>query len=199
MTLHQINQYIRIGWRLLFIVLFIVLFFCSCSSRKTQTEKIKEVQKIEISEVVKEKQTTETKVYTNIKEVTEIKVDKEKNIVTETKTIKPIDATKKSNYKGIEFENAEINETKTTDLSKEKYVSIKDFSKAIIIAEKAIKEAERLTKLNAELKKELKNKKTEKTYSWWNVLWLLLLIPIYYLYRKYLHKWFLINIFTRGK
>jgi len=178
------TKYIKIVWRLFFVILFIALL-SSCASRKTNTEKVKEVQKIEVTEVVTEKETTETKTDTNIKEVVETKVDTEKNIVTETKTIKPIDATKKSNYKGIEFENAEINETKTTDLSKEKKVSIAEYNKMVSIAEKAIKEAKKLTELNAELRKELKNKETEKTYSYWNLLCLLLLIPIYYLYRKY--------------
>ena len=187
MTLSQINNQIRIGWRLFFVVLLIALG-CSCSSRKTSTEKVKEVQKIESNETITDKSKIETKTDTNIKEVIETKVDTEKNIVTETKTIKPIDATKKSNYKGIEFENAEINETKTIDLSKEKKVSIAEYNKAVSIAEKAIKEAKRLKELNAELVKELKNKKTEKTFSFWNLLWLLLLIPIYFVYKKYFSR-----------
>ena len=165
--------------------IFILLLLTSCASRKTNTEKLKEVQKIEVTEVVTEKETTETKTDTNIKEVIETKVDTEKNIVTETKTIRPIDPNKESIFKDLVFKNAEIKETKTTDLSKEKKVSIAEYNKAVSIAEKAIKEAKKLTELNAELRKELKNKETEKTYSLWNLLWLLLLIPIYYLYRKY--------------
>ena len=166
--------------------IFILLLLTSCASRKTNTEKLKEVQKIEVTEVVTEKETTETKTDTNIKEVIETKVDTEKNIVTETKTIRPIDPNKEIIFKDLVFKNAEIKETKTTDLSKEKKVSIAEYNKAVSIAEKAIKEAKKLTELNAELRKELKNKETEKTYSLWNLLWLLLLIPIYYLYRKYL-------------
>lgn len=170
------------------LIILVVFLLYSCSSRKTSTEKVKEVQKIESNETITDKENKETKIDTNIKEVIETKVDTEKNIVTETKTIKPIDATKKSNYKGIEFENAEINETKTTDLSKEKKVSIAEYNKAVSIAEKAIKEAKRLKELNAELVKELKNKQTEKKFSFWNLLWLLLLIPIYFVYKKYFSR-----------
>lgn len=165
--------------------LLLLLILTSCASRKTNAEKVKEEVKIEMSEVVTEKETTETKTDVNIKVDTKTKVDTEKNVVTETKTIKPIDATKKSNYKGIEFENAEINETKTTDLSKEKFVSLKDYELLMKDTEKAIKIAERLNKENIQLKTEIKNKETEKTYSWWNLLWFLLIIPIYYFYRKY--------------
>jgi len=47
MNLHQINQYIRIGWRFFFIVLFIVLFFCSCDIQK---EAVKSKSETEIKE-----------------------------------------------------------------------------------------------------------------------------------------------------
>jgi len=166
--------------------LLLLLFMTSCGSRKTNVEKVKEEVKIETSEVVTEKETTETKTDVNIKVDTETKVDTEKNVVTETKTIKPIDATKKSNYKGIEFENAEINETKTTDLSKEKFVSISKYQLLQKQLKEALKIAEKVNKQNIELINERKNKQTEKTYSYWNLLWFLLIIPIYYFYRKYL-------------
>jgi len=185
MTLKQINQYIRIGWYAV-ILIVILAITCSCGTRKTSTEKVKEVQKIETSETITEKETTEIKVDTNIKEVTETKIDKENNIVTETKTIKPIDATKKSNYKGIEFENAEINETKTTDLSKEKFVSIEEYNKAVYLTGKSVKMLNQLFKENKELKAKLNSKQTERKSSYWWLLWLLLIIPIYYFYRKYL-------------
>lgn len=173
--------------------LLLLLLITSCASRKTNTEKVKEVQKIETSEVVTEKQTTETKTDTNIKVDTETKVDTEKNVVTDITEITPQDNSKPSiiklpNGQTIDITNAKYRNEKTTDLSKEKTISISKYQLLQKQLENKVKEYEKLFKENTELKKDTKNKQTEKTYSWWNLLWFLLIIPIYYFYRKYFCK-----------
>jgi len=156
------------------ILLSTILLF-SCGTRKVENKKIDVTAKEQTTEKVTEKETTETKVDTNIKEVTETKVDTEKNVVTETKTIKPIDATKKSVYKGLEFENAEINETKTTDLSVEKLISVSKYELLQKAFENKAKEASRLFKENKELNAKLKDKTTVSDKgNFWN--WILLII-----------------------
>jgi len=159
------------------LIILSALLLIGCGTRKTELTKTDVTSKEVTTEKTTEKETTETKVDTNIKEVIETKVDTEKNVVTETKTIKPIDATKKSIYKGFEFENAEINETKTTDLSKEKKVSIQEYNKAVDFAEKSVKMVNKLFKENKELKAKLKDKATQSDKgNFWN--WIILILII---------------------
>ena len=165
--------------KLIYVLFLIAMIICatSCGTRKTQQTKNDVTTKEVKTEKVTEKETIETKVDTNIKEVTETKVDTEKNIVIETKTIKPIDATKKSVYKGLEFENAEINETKTTDLSVEKLISVSKYELLQKAFENKAKEVSKLFKENKELKARLKDKTTESNKgNFWNWIILVLLI-----------------------
>lgn len=162
-----------------------IALLCSCGSRKTQRSKIVEETKIEVTDTGSTKINTDTKVTENVKEVTKVETDKNTNVVTETKTIKPIDATKPSKYKGDEFQNAEINESKTVDLSTEKTVSLSDYNKAYNLAKKATLLAKRLYKEKLDLQRQLENSKTDRKQSYWFLLWLLLLIPIWWILRKY--------------
>jgi hypothetical protein len=163
------------------LILLSALLLIGCSgTRNVKNEKTDVTTKEDKTEKVTEKETTETKVDTNIKEVTETKVDTEKNVVTETKTIKPIDATKKSVYKGLEFENAEINETKTTDLSKEKTISVSKYELLQKAFENKAKEVSKLFKENKELKARLKDKATEsKKGNFWNIVLLIICIALF--------------------
>lgn len=159
------------------LIILSALLLIGCSgTRKTNQTKIDVTTKEDKTEKVTEKETTETKVDSNIKEVTETKVDTKKNVVTETKTIKPIDATKKSVYKGLEFENAEINETKTTDLSREKLISVSKYELLQKAFENKAKEVSKLFKENKELKARLRDKSTESNNgNFWNWIWLILI------------------------
>lgn len=161
----------------------------SCASRKVAKSETKEETRAEITSEIQTEVKTETEINTNIKEVTTVTTDVSTNKVTETKTIKPIDATKKSNYKGIEFENAEINESKTTDLSKEKTISVKEYNEVKKELENALKREKQLNKLVAELRKQSSAKQTEveRLFSYW---WLIVVVGIAILiYRKYLRNW----------
>jgi len=174
-----------------YVFLFLLLFMTSCGSRKTNTEKVKEEVKIETSEVVTEKETTETKTDVNVKVDTKTKVDTEKNVVTDITEITPQDNSKPSTIKlpngqTIDITNAKYRNEKTTDLSKEKTISISKYELLQKQLKEALRIAEKVNRQNIKLLSERKNKQTEKTYSWWNLLWLLLIIPIYYFYRKYL-------------
>jgi len=160
------------------LILLSALLLIGCGgTRKTQQTKTDVTTKEDKTEKVTEKETIETKVDTNIKEVTETKVDTEKNVVTETKTIRPIDPNKESIFKDLVFKNAEINETKTTDLSKEKTILVSKHELLQKAFENKAKEVSKLFKENKELKARLKDKATESNKgNFWNWIWLIVIL-----------------------
>lgn len=164
MQLHQINQYIRIGWYAV-ILIVILAVTCSCGIRKTQTEKVKEVQKIETSEITTDKSTIETNV--KVIDCTD----------TSEQIIEPIDNTKEIVIDGKVYKNVRF---KT--LKKKNNISI---DKKENIQNNVVKKAN----TKAETKIDKKVKQTERKSSYWWLLWFLLIIPIYYLYRKYFVNW----------
>jgi len=163
MQLHQINQYIRIGWYAVILIL-ILAFTCSCGTRKTNTEKVKEVQKIETSETITEKETIETNVkvidYTDTSEQIIEPIDNTKEIVIDGKV-----------YKNVRFKT----------LKKKNNIVIE---KKEVIQNNVVKKAN----TKAETKIDNKIKQTERKSSYWWLLWFLLIIPIYFIYRKYFHR-----------
>jgi len=142
--------------------LFLLLILTSCGSRKTNTEKVKEEVKIETSETTTDKSIIETNV--KVIDCTD----------TSEQIIEPIDNTKEIVINGKVYKNIRF---KT--LKKKNNIST---TQKEVIQNNVVKKAN----TKAESKIDKKVKQTEKTYSWWNLLWLLLLIPIYYFYRKYL-------------
>ncbi len=165
------------------ILLLTAIVLCSCgASRKVAKSETKEKLQIAISDTTSTKIEEKKETSINVKEVINITTDVNTNKVTETKTIKPIDATKKSSYKGVDFENAEINESKTVDLSNEKTVSLKEYEQREKVLDERLELINTLNEQIATLEKENSSKETERTFSYW---WLLLLIPIWLGY-KYL-------------
>lgn len=160
MTLSQINNQIRIGWRLFFVVLLIALT-CSCSSRKTSTEKVKEVQKTETSETITDKSNIETNV--KVIDCTDI----------QEQIIEPIDNTKEIVIDGKIYKNIRF---KT--LKKKNNISI---DAKELVSNNVVKKANTKT----ETKIDKKIKETERKSSYW---WLLILIPIYFVYKKYFSR-----------
>ena len=160
MTLSQINNQIRIGWRLFFVVVLIALT-CSCSSRKTSTEKVKEVQKTETSETITDKSNIETNV--KVIDCTDI----------QEQIIEPIDNTKEIVIDGKIYKNIRF---KT--LKKKNNISI---DAKELVSNNVVKKANTKT----ETKIDKKIKETERKSSYW---WLLILIPIYFVYKKYFSR-----------
>jgi len=172
------------------ILLLTAIVLCSCGSRRVAKSETKEKSHIAISDTtaIKIEEKKETSI--NIQEVTKVTTDVNTNKVTETKTIKPIDATKKSSYKGVDFENAEINESKTVDLSNEKTVSLKEYEEMNTILNTRLETINKLNKEIASLEKEKSERQSDRKASFWWLLWLLLLIPIYYFLRRYINIYF---------
>lgn len=156
-----------------FAIWILIAMFFSCSTRKVQIDKVKEIT--EISQVNKDK--TETISNEIIKE----SADTNNDVITETTEIIPIDPTKESFFitpegKKVQLNNAKYKRIRTTDKSK----SMRTIKKE----NKAVKRAQNdnLVSINKEVLHS--NKETERITYWWFLL--LLIIPIYFGYKKYI-------------
>jgi uncharacterized protein YcfL len=143
---------------LLFLITFLIV---GCGSRKVNKSVTKEETQIEILDTSK----TETKTDTNVKVISCFETDEI--------TIVPIDSTKEifvngKTYRNVVLKHKKVKANKVVEQNKKE---VKIEQKAIKIKSKAIIE--------------VKQKETERNSNYW---WLILLIPIYLLYRKYKHK-----------
>jgi len=161
------------------LLLLIAIITIGCGSRKSQVSKIEE-KKSETTEVkTKEVETAETKTYTNTKVYIKTETNEKTGVVTKTKTIKPVDPKQESEYKGQKFKNAEIHETETTNISDKKTTTNDNTVINKKEAENKRKEAETELKKKEESERLEKLKNTERKFSLLDLLWLLLLIPIF--------------------
>lgn len=160
-----------------------------CASRKVNKSEVKEEVKTE--QTVKEEVKTDTKkeTNTNVKEVTTVTTDKEKNVVKEVTEITPDDKTKPATVKLpngqiIDITNAKYRNEKTTDLSKEKTVSVKEYQLLQKRLELAKKQLNTAIQQNAELKRKLSDKETEAKsfFSYW---WIIIIILFCYFFYKF--------------
>ena len=141
-------------------LIFLSLLLIGCGSRKVEVNK-SEV-KTNIVESTKIVDTSKIETSTKIIDCTD----------TEEIVIEPIDNTKPIFIDGKKYENVRF---KT--LKKKNNIStheVKKEQKGVIIDAK--KEVNRQVFV--------KHKEVEKTFSYWWLLWFLLLIPIYYIYKK---------------
>jgi hypothetical protein len=157
---------------MILLMLTTLLSLTSCSSRKVDLEKTKNVSEIKTDSLVIQEKAS----------VKEIKI--KYNIDKWIETIEPIDATKEiiivdSFGKKTTLKNARIKREKLSDKSE-----IKEKS--------SIKENNKVQKKSTENKVTIqKTKQTEKTYSWTNIFWLLIPIGLYFAYKQYKDKlWF---------
>jgi len=137
------------------------IFLTSCGSRKVNKSEIKQ-QEQKTEKITLE---TETMVTDNTK-IVDTSICDEIEIV-------PIDNTLPFTINGKEYKNAKIRHKKSKN-----NISI---NKDVKIQHKAQKEGIVMVKRN----KIIELKQTERKESYWWLLWFLLLIPIYYAYRKY--------------
>ena len=148
--------------------LIATIILTSCGSRKVAKSETKE------QEQKTEKITLETK--TRVTDNTKI-ID---TSTTDEIEIVPVDNTLPFTVNGKEYKNAKIRHKK----SKNNITINKD----VKVQHNAQKEAVMMVKRN----KVIEVKQTERKESYWWLLWFLLLIPIYFGYKKYKDKlWFI--------
>jgi hypothetical protein len=148
--------------------LITVIFLTSCGSRKVAKSETKENEKTEIK--------TEAKIETKVTDNTKI-VD---TSTTDEFEICPVSDSLPMVVNGITYKNAKIKRSK-----KKNNISI----------EKDVKVQHNTQKSNLKTiktDKVVKIKQIDRKQSYWWLLWFLLLIPVYILYKKYKDK---INLF----
>ena len=143
------------------ILLIISLFFIlSCSTRKVNLDKSN--IKIESKENIIEKKDSISQIDTKIVN----------NIITDEFIIQPIDTTKPIFINNIPYKNAILKHKKTTDNTN------------TIIRDKVDKIATKITNKSDNKTILTKKKETEKTFSFYNLFWLLIPIIIFVIYKK---------------
>jgi len=157
---------------LLFWALLAVLFLllCSCGSRKVNKSntEIKETAKTETTK------TDSSKVVTNIESNTKI-IDSSD---TEEITLEPVDNSKPMVVNSKTYINARISKKKV----KTNKVTTNDLNVSKT-AQNSVKEVNK-QQSSKEVKAEVKNVE-KKQFNFLNLWWLLLLIPLYLLYKRY--------------
>jgi uncharacterized protein YcfL len=143
---------------LLFLITFLIV---GCGTRKTQQTKTD----VKTKEVTTDNSVIETKTDTNTK-VIDCTLTDEIEII-------PIDNTKEIVVNGKTYKNVRLKSKKTKNNVTTNKV------------EKVAKKQQNAIKIKSKAIIEVKQKETERNSNYW---WLLLLIPIYLLYRKYKHK-----------
>jgi hypothetical protein len=153
------------GNNILLIAIVLALFFAivltSCGSRKVQKSETKE-QEQKTEKITLE---TETRVTDNTKIID--------TSTTDEFEISPISDTLPMVVNGITYKNAKIRRKK----SKNNISVVKD----VKVQHKAHKSDLKVVKSN----RIIEVKQTERKESYWWLLWFLLLIPIYFIYKKY--------------
>jgi hypothetical protein len=145
----------------LILALLGAIFLTSCGSRKVQKSETKETEKTEI----KTEEKTETKLTDNTKIVD--------TSTTDEIEICPVSDTIPMVINGITYKNAKIKRSK-----KKNNISIVKDVKVQHKAEKSYLKTDKKDLI-------IERKVIDRKQSYWWLLWFLLLIPAYYLWRKY--------------
>jgi hypothetical protein len=143
------------------LILLLSILIVGCGTRKTQQTKTDVTTK----EVTTDNSVIETKTDTNTK-VIDCTLTDEIEII-------PIDNTKEIVVNGKTYKNVRLKSKKTKNNVTTNKV------------EKVAKKQQNAIKIKSKASIEVKQKETERNSNYW---WLILLIPIYLLYRKYKHK-----------
>jgi hypothetical protein len=147
---------------LLFLITFLIV---GCGSRKVNKSVTKEETQISVLDTSK----TETKTDTNVKVITCFESDEI--------TIVPIDSTKEIFVNGKTYRNVVL-----------KHKKVKG-NKVVEQSKKEVKTEQKAIKTNIKKQTQIEVKQIDKEqFNFLLWFWLILLIPIYLLYRKYKHK-----------
>jgi hypothetical protein len=143
------------------LALFFAIVLTSCGSRKVQKSETKETEKTEIKTEVK----TETKLTDNTK-IVDTSTSDEIEII-------PVDNTLPITVNGKKYTNSRIKWKKTKN-----NISIAKDVKVQHNAQKSYLKTDKRDLI-------IERKVIDRKQSYWWLLWFLLLIPAYYLWRKY--------------
>jgi hypothetical protein len=146
------------------LALITVIFLTSCGSRKVAKSETKENEKTEIK--------TEAKIETKVTDNTKI-ID---TSTTDEFEICPVSDSLPMVVNGITYKNAKIKRSK----KKNNISVVKDV--------KIQHNEEKSGLVTVKSNKVVKEKQIERKESYWWLLWFLLLIPVYILYKKYKDK-----------
>ena len=141
--------------------LITLIIMTSCGSRKVNKSQTKETQQTEM----KTEEKTETKITDNTKIIDTSTSDEIE--------ISPVSDTLPMVVNGITYKNVKIRRKKSKN-----NISV---AKDVIVQQNVQKSDLKAVKTS----KVVEIKQIERKQSFWWLLWLLLLIPIYYLWRKY--------------
>ncbi len=159
-------------------VILSILLLISCGSRKSEINKQEKQSKIEQSETLK----NDVVIDANIKIENTTKIDSVKNEIIEETIIEADDKTKPAYHDGKELGNTKTTKRKTT---RNKASSIQNNINTSInekSADKTIKTSQK----KEQTKEAVKTKTTNREFSIFSYLWILILIIIiWYLYKKY--------------
>ena len=161
MTTHENNNTNNFLLITIIVGLITAIVLTSCGSRKVQKSETKETEKTEI----KTEEKTETKLTDNTKIVD--------TSTTDEIEIVPVDNSLPFTINGKEYKNVKIRHKK----SKNNITINKD----VKVQHNAQKEG--LVTVKRDLI--IERKVIDRKQSYWWMLWFLLLIPVYYLWRKY--------------
>jgi hypothetical protein len=147
------------------LILLLSILIVGCGSRKVNKSVTKEETQIEILDTSK----TETKTDTNVKVISCFESDEI--------TIVPIDSTKEIFVNGKTYRNVVL-----------KHKKVKA-NKVVEQSKKEVKTEQKAVKTNIKKQTQIEVKQIDKDpFNFLIWFWLILLIPIYLLYRKYKHK-----------
>jgi hypothetical protein len=161
MTANENNNANNLLLLAIVLALLAAIVLTSCGSRKVNKSETKEQEQITEKITLK----TETRVTDNTKIIDTSTSDEIE--------ISPVSDTLPMVVNGITYKNAKIRRKKSKN-----NISI---AKDVKVEHNAQKEAVMMVKRN----KVIEVKQTERKDSYWWLLWFLLLIPIYFLYKKY--------------
>lgn len=150
------------------IAMTIVFSLFSCGSRKVEKSKTEITEKAKTESTKVDSSTTTTNTQANTKIVDSSQID-EIEIV-------PIDSTKEMVVNGKTYKNAVLRHKKTKNNKTSEQLVNKSETKQNSVIE--------VSKSETEKKTEVEVKNIERKSSYWWLLWFLLLIPIYYVYKK---------------
>jgi hypothetical protein len=147
------------------LILLLSILIVGCGSRKVNKSVTKEETQISVLDTSR----TETKTDTNVKVITCFESDEI--------TIVPIDSTKEIFVNGKTYRNVVLKHRKVKA------------NKVVQQSKKEVKTEQKAIKTNIKKQRQIEVKQIDKEqFNFLLWFWLLLLIPIYLLYRKYKHK-----------